>query len=86
MSVGSRFQRHFKHKAPTLIMEDSTQHDEEEDDNLSQHLFTQSEFLLTNPHHRQTVVAQERQVEAKPEKPQKHYDQQEVFSKSFTIK
>jgi hypothetical protein len=35
MSVGSRFQRHFKHKAPTLIMEDSTQQDEEEDDNLS---------------------------------------------------
>lgn len=24
LSVGSRFQRHFKHKAPTLVMEDST--------------------------------------------------------------
>jgi len=60
------------------------QQDEEDDDNLSQHLFSQSEFLLNNPHHmsRQTIVAQDRQSEVKPEKPHKHYDHQEVFSKS----
>jgi hypothetical protein len=88
MSVGSRFQRNFKHKAPIPVMEDSTQHEEEDDDNLSQHLFSQSEFLLTNPHHmsRQTIVTQDRQVEVKAEKPHKHYDHQEVFSKSFDLK